>query len=418
MSLSMKVHLFVALLFIGVGCIECSVTSLDAILRANNLTGVASLWRGNAEQRVASGVHGFSDPFQSRLVEVDSRYPVASNTKLYVAISLYQLQEAGKVNLSASVGEYLDAEDFIAFGFPNMTKYCPRLPESDVCEVVTFVQLLGMSAGLPNTPGYQFLPYPGSIGAFVGMFINVPLLFVPGTQYYYSNPSFMLSAYFIEKFSGVSLEQYLRDNIFRVVGLQDTYYDPYNGKWGLDKKRVGEYFQYIDPNTKELVANGLCSSEYDLGSASGAGGIVSSQRDEAKLYFTLFNFSDPNTMGRPLFTNPMTVIEVVKSRTPINGDTFFYAQGLFVSANGQGALPYIIQYEGEIVCSHTLNYFNVSDSPSLVQVWSSVRVAYASAGEIKNLSSARTGNFFGVFAQLPQRKSLFEISEEIVASGL
>lgn len=105
-------------------------SSLEDVLRKNNLTGVASLWKGNALERVATGVNGYADAYESRPIRIDSRYPVASNTKLYVAVSLYQLQEAGQVNLSDSIADYLTSEDFANFGLPNISTYCPRLSSS------------------------------------------------------------------------------------------------------------------------------------------------------------------------------------------------------------------------------------------------------------------------------------------------
>ena len=272
-----------------------------------------------------------------------------------------------------------------------------------------------MSSGIPGDLMSFFLPYSGSIGATVGNFITAPLMFEPGSQFYYSNPNFVLASYFVEKFSGMSFEQYLTQHIFDVVGLKNTYYDPYNGKFGLDKQRVGEYFRYLDPTTKAPLTNGLCSSEYDLGAMAGAAGIVSTQADEALLYFTLFNFSNPATMGQPLLQKPQSLLDIVKSRTLVENNLYF-AQGLFVNADALNAFPTVIQYEGEIVCSHTLNYLNLTVSPpTLVQVWSAVPVAYVTQAELHALAAARTGNFFEIIMTLPKRKTVIEIAQEIVA---
>ena len=130
-SIHMKLNpLLLWLCVIGCCFANEAVVSLNELLASNNLTGVASFWKGNAQERVGSGVHGYSDPYESRLVEVDTRYPVASNTKLYAALSLYQLQEAGKLNVSDSIADYLTAEDFVNFGLSNVTRYCPLLPGS------------------------------------------------------------------------------------------------------------------------------------------------------------------------------------------------------------------------------------------------------------------------------------------------
>ena len=65
----------------------------------------------------------------------DAIFPVGSNTKLYVAVALYQLQEAGKVDLNASIADYLNARDFENFGMKGTRKYCPKVAGSSECQV-------------------------------------------------------------------------------------------------------------------------------------------------------------------------------------------------------------------------------------------------------------------------------------------
>jgi CubicO group peptidase (beta-lactamase class C family) len=383
------------------------------LLIASNFTGPASVWEGNASVRVGEVQLGVMDYMAQLPVLHNTRYPVASNTKLHVTISLYQLQERGIVNLSHSIADYLTQEDFVAFGLPNMTQYCPITASSNrTCQVVTFTQLLAMSACLPDT-NLQFMPYPGSIGLYVGWVIQLPLVCIPGTSYYYSNPSFMLGAYFVEKFSGLSFEAYLKQNIYDTLGMTNTYFDPYNGKFSLDPLRTREYYQYIDPVTMQTLSMGTCSSEFDLGSASGAGGIVSDQGDEAILYFSLFNFTN---RGKSLFKDPESLLSIVRPRTLINSEqNLYYAQGLFVNAESPSeVIPEVIQYEGEIICSHTMNYFYAKREPQLmIQLWSAVQVAYVNSTQLFSAMHAREGNFFSVFGSWPHRTSLGSLALSI-----
>ena len=388
-------------------------TSARMILESSNVSGVAAVRLGY-KNKVVSVQVGFAD-FEAKIpLQYDTRYAIASNTKLYVAVSLYQLHERGLINITSSIANYLDAADFAKFGHPNLTRYCPVIfgDLSNKCQTITFVQLLDMSSGIPNTDGLQFMPYPGAISAFVGYFITTPLLFEPGTQYYYSNPSFMLASYFIQKYSGMSFEAYLRKNIFNVIGLKNTYYDPYNGKYKLDPLRTREYYNFIDPTSGKLVSLGTCSSEFDLGSASGAGGIVSTQDDEATMYYTLFNFTE-GAYGYPLVSKE-SLMSIVKPRTQIGvNSTVYFAQGLFVVSNGS-SVPPVIQYEGGIMCSLTANVFDMTVSPPVMsQVWSSVRVAYVNEGTLDEAASAREGNFFAAFNSWPQQTPLPELAWQI-----
>jgi len=49
--------------------------------------------------------------------------------------------------------------------------------------------------------------------------------FAPGTAYKYSNSNYILLGYIIEKLSGQSYEQYIREQIFSPLGMTHSYYD-------------------------------------------------------------------------------------------------------------------------------------------------------------------------------------------------
>jgi CubicO group peptidase (beta-lactamase class C family) len=362
-----------------------------------------------------------------------AHFPVASNTKVYVAISLYQLQERGIVKLDDAIQKYLTHDDFNAFGVPNMTSYCPVVAgdATNTCQNITFVQLLSMQACIPDTD-FQFLPYPGNLALVFGRYINLPLACKPGTAYYYSNPAFMLGAYFVEKFTGMTWRAYLEENVHGPLGQKNTYFDPFNGQFRNDPLRVDEWYEMYDAaDTSVLLSKSQCRNEFDTGSASGAGGIISSQDDEALLYFTLFNFAK-SFNGAPLFASRDTVIDLVRPRTPIgpvqfnSSQTLYYAQGLFVSTdNASNPIPPGIQYEGEIICSHTANIFMVaelaSDGETVVkpaimgQAWSAVRVAYPTNQSWVSAQSSGSVSFGWQFAQWRQRLDLVMLAFDLLS---
>lgn len=398
-----------------------STASWDSIFTSQNLTGVANGWIG-FNNNVYSNQFGYSNVPLKAPMPRDARFPIASNTKLFVAIGLYQLQERGKVNLTDSIADYLTAADFAAMGVaPALIppRYCPIVPgnnNTNQCETITFVQLLDMTSGIANNNG-QFMPYPGSLALVVGSAILQPLLFKPGTQYYYSNTGFMLASFFIEKLSGMTFNEYIQTYIAKPLGMTNTYFDVYNGKFGLDEKRVGEYYEFLHPQTKAHVASGVCSSEFDLGSAAGAGGIVSTQDDEMRLYYQLFNFTSPTACGRPLLSSCRSLHEIVRPRTLISAG-FYYAQGLFISASGPRVEDItLIQYEGQIMCSHTSNIFDITVSPPIMtQTWSNVDVFYQTAEQLAAINTAAVGNFWQVTSAMPHRPSLSSMSQQLNAA--
>jgi len=92
---------------------------------------------------------------QSILYDVDmgpdTQFKMGSNSKLFCAVAIYQLQEKGLLNVSDNIRDYLDHDDFVYFGFPNITTYCPKLyNETDLpkCQNITWVQMMSMTSGI------------------------------------------------------------------------------------------------------------------------------------------------------------------------------------------------------------------------------------------------------------------------------
>lgn len=106
--------------------------------------GVQQVW-------LEDGTLLFEDSFgyMSRTYNVEmstlNHFKVGSNSKLFTAVSIYQLYEQGLLDVNANVAGYLDQSDFEKFGFPNQTTWCPTIYEGDGnCEPITFVQLMSM----------------------------------------------------------------------------------------------------------------------------------------------------------------------------------------------------------------------------------------------------------------------------------
>ena len=59
----------------------------------------------------------------------------------------------------------------------------------------------------------------------VARFRDKPLDFEPGEKWNYSNSGYVLLGYLIEKITGDSYEKFLRENIFKPLGMKDSGYD-------------------------------------------------------------------------------------------------------------------------------------------------------------------------------------------------
>jgi CubicO group peptidase (beta-lactamase class C family) len=332
---------------------------LDGVLQVRlNGTVVYELAAGTADEE-------FSAPMAT-----DSIFPIGSNSKLFTAVALYQLQERGLVNVSDPVNQYLNQDDFANFGFPNQTTWCPRVqgaPADSPCENITFVQLMHMGSGIADSlncdnvvdaahcykTAENLAYYKGSLAAFVGLFINDALVFKPDTNYSYSNPNYNLLSYMVEKISGKRFEDYLQKMIVEKIGLPDTYYDPYSGGLGIRPRYVQQYTHYYAHASSnkygELLATGTCSPYINSGATSGSGGFRSSVPDMQRWYLDLFG-------NRGMTSKVLTPASIRMILERVNPVYPVYGQGIAVwasSSNDTHPWPSAVSYCGGLKCAVT-----------------------------------------------------------------
>ena len=365
----------------------------------------------------------------------DSRFPIASNTKLYTAVAIYQLYEQDKLDVDADIATMLDSQDFENFVLEgrDVRKFCPRVGGQHYpfrnCEKITLRNLMSMSSGIypalncdaPETSSDQCNPIPyivsmGSIGETVGSFLLQPLMFKPGTTFHYSNPNFILAAYFVEKYSGQSFRNYLQDNIFAPIGLENSYFDFYNGALGMDEKRVDQYFKFYDNTTEpyQLISVGKDVVQLDLGVASGTGGVVSSAGDYATFWYSLFN---KTTMGAPLLSaasvkailSPWTLEAQINHWIFPNGTKGslwqYYSQGTCILCEAKNCPegPRWISYTGGTFAVSTANVLDYHTF-EMAQVWTSTKVSMTDRETFQSIFNRQSGFSLYVVNDLVSRK--------------
>jgi len=136
-------------------------------------------------------------------------FHLASISKTFTSAAVLILEERGRL----AVGDQL-------------TKYIPDYPDGDK---ITIHNLLVHASGIPNIndfPEYgEWSRLPQTTSSLVEKVKNRPLNFEPGARYDYSNSNYNLLAYIIEKVSGRSYGEFLKETIFDPLGMQDTAHD-------------------------------------------------------------------------------------------------------------------------------------------------------------------------------------------------
>jgi CubicO group peptidase (beta-lactamase class C family) len=195
--------------------------------------------------------YGLANREQGIPASATTRFRLASVSKPITALGVLRLAAAGRLNLDASICDYLE-----------------RCPAAWV--PVRVVHLLNQSSGIPNFTDFaEFInqeQLPATPDQLIARFSGLPLGFTPGSLYHYTNSNYVLLGTIIERVSGQSYADFLRQELFAPLGMNDTGYDPgdfgpLNGTRGYSGTALD-----IPLNTSNLfAAGGLYSSVEDLG---------------------------------------------------------------------------------------------------------------------------------------------------------
>jgi len=173
------------------------------------VTGVAAgVWLDGQESYAFSGVTSVENP-----LPVDERtlFQFGSTAKTFTATAIMGLVEQGRVDLDASVRRYI----------PEL-----RTKQPDVAERVTVLQLLNHTAGWDG----DFFANTGNgddaLATYVARIAELEQVTPLGESVSYNNASLAVAGRVIEKVTGTTLEQAMKDLVLSPLGLEDTWIFP------------------------------------------------------------------------------------------------------------------------------------------------------------------------------------------------
>jgi len=138
----------------------------------------------------------------------DTKFRIGSMNKMFTAVAILQLIEAGKLALDDPIGKHL-----------------PDYPNKDVASKVTVRHLLTHTGGTGDIFGPQFDQNRLMLrehSDYVELFGARGPRFEPGARFEYSNYGFILLGALIEAVSGTSYYQYVRDHVYEPAGMTAT----------------------------------------------------------------------------------------------------------------------------------------------------------------------------------------------------
>jgi CubicO group peptidase (beta-lactamase class C family) len=189
---------------------EAQIAVIDSIINAAykpDEPGAAVLLAQNGKILLRKG-YGMANMELHVPVSPNHVFAIASMTKYFTAVSILLLQEQGKLNIKNDIRKFIPL--YNTHG-----------------RSITLENLMTHTSGIVNdreSPSYwaklklETSRYAGNQFAEEQL-----LLFEPGTDFSYSNPSFRLLAFVIEKVSGKSYNEFIQQHIFDKLGMKQTY---------------------------------------------------------------------------------------------------------------------------------------------------------------------------------------------------
>jgi CubicO group peptidase (beta-lactamase class C family) len=206
---------------------------------------------------------GLADLENDVPVSANTRFGIASVTKLFTAVALLKLHAAGRVDLDAPIQTYV-----------------PRFPSKPEGEI-TLRLLAEHRSGLPHpnerTPELFATHYETATDA-VAVFAGEPLLFAPGTDEKYSSSNYNLIAAAIEGATGKTFPQIVSDSILVPLHLTRTSFDnilrPLSGR----SRRYSFYHPWTYQESDTLYVVPLWDYSFNMG----GGNLISTSQEVAR----------------------------------------------------------------------------------------------------------------------------------------
>lgn len=191
-----------------------------------------------------------------------------SISKIYTASLVMKLVENGKIDLDAPMGKYLSADAIN--GIPKSDQITVRMLLNHSSGIVDLIRLPAFLERQFSDPLHQ-----PSVDERLQMVSGQPLNFEPGSDFSYSNTNYLLLTLIVEKASGQSYGQFLKEQIINPLALKETYYELSDAN--LKSLPFSDY--YADLDASGNLQNATAWNKALGNSSVGYGGIAGTARD-------------------------------------------------------------------------------------------------------------------------------------------
>jgi CubicO group peptidase (beta-lactamase class C family) len=239
-------------------------TLINGYVNRNWIKGVVTIVVKDGQVVQYKG-YGYADAATKKPMEANSIFRIASQTKAITSTGILILYDQGKLSLNDPVSKYIP-EFAHATVLDSLNKTDTTFTTVPAKREVTIKDLLTHSSGIDyadigsdNMKAiYAKYNIPSGLGVYdqklsdaMKTLGKLPLAFQPGTQWRYGLNTDVLGD-IIEAISGMSLEDFMRKNIFEPLQMNDTWFNLPSDKFNrLTSVYTEDSVKQIVPWTKE-----------------------------------------------------------------------------------------------------------------------------------------------------------------------
>lgn len=183
--------------------------ALDRLVRTNNFSGCVTVADG--ADTVFDECRGLAERSFGVPVDRRTRFHIGSIDKMFTAVAIAQLVEAGKLSWDATVAQLV-----------------PEYPDHAAAERITVWLLLHHTAGLGDFLVPEFFQHREAFADpadYLDLIARLPKVSEPGGQWNYSNAGYILLGRIIENVSHEGYFDYVQRHIFAPAGMADSGFD-------------------------------------------------------------------------------------------------------------------------------------------------------------------------------------------------
>lgn len=225
---------------------------------------------GQNGQETFSKTLGYADKEMGIRPSLDTQFNLSSGSKLFTGVGILKLVQEGKISVEDKIGEYF--------------------PELEYGDRVTVHHLLTHSSGLSDFFKVEGFSYKNvkNCQDVIPFIENQQLLFSPGDSVYYSTSGMVLLGALIEKISGSTYQEYIRENILQPLGMSHTSFINY--VQASESTNLGDFAKgHVKNDQGEIVKQKFNDRDREFVPLS-AGGVWTSASDLLKFDHGVYSY--------------------------------------------------------------------------------------------------------------------------------